>query len=60
MAAPSFNHWLPVAALEVRTVVAPGQIALLPLMVGVAGTGLTVTFTVAAGLVQPFTVTVTE
>ena len=29
-------------------------------MVGVAGTGLTVTFTVAARLVQPFTVTVTE
>jgi translation initiation factor 6 (eIF-6) len=60
MATPSLNHWLPLAALEVRVVLLPWQKILLPLMAGVATCGSTCTATVAGMLVQPFTVTATE
>jgi len=62
MGLPLRNHWLPLAALEVSVTLPPAQKVVGPLgvMVGVAGSGLTVT-TVAteAALEQPRDVTTT-
>jgi hypothetical protein len=57
---PFTDHWLPFTALEVRVTLPPVQNELAPLIVGVAGFGLTVTLVVPAAEVQPLTVTVTE
>ena len=57
---PVHEYVAPATALVVRFNVDPTQIGLLLDGDGVAGTGLTVTEVVPAGLVHPFTVTVTE
>ena len=52
---------LPVAALEVNTVVRPTQMALLPVIVGELGSGITVTATaLETALVQLIEITRTE
>ena len=57
---PLTYHWLPLALLDVSVVLPPVQKLELPLMVGVAGIGLTVTDVAAeAGLLQPLWVTTT-
>src|SRR5882757_6093317 len=57
---PLRNHWLPAALLEVSVVLPPVQKLVAPLIVGMAGVGLTVTVVVPAAEVQPLTVMVTE
>jgi hypothetical protein len=62
IATPSLYHWLPVVDEEVSVTFPPIQKLVDPLevIVGRTGIALTVASVVDAGLVQPFSVTVTE